>query len=132
MIKLEEYDNNGVRIIKESEILIEMANLPAKRTNLPTVTIWSEQNGEKRNKPDNDKRIKITGPDYEVFVSIEKNPRILAQTRNIKTNDMKKIKEAMKYIGRNYDLFLKHYVSSEDIYDDDDLKNDLRKRGDYK
>lgn len=115
-----------VRIIEENEIITEMANLTARRTGLPTVTIWSEQKGELRNKPDNDKRVKITGPGYEVSVSIEEEPRILAKTKNIK------IKEAMKYIGRNHDLFLKHYQSSEDEYDDDDLKDDLRKRGEYK
>lgn len=121
-----------IRIINESEIITEMANLTARRTGLPTVTIWSEQRGEIRNKQENFPRIKITGPDFEVSVSIEENPKILAKTKNIKPNDMKKVREAMKYIGRNYDLFLKHYQSSETVYDDDDLKNDLRKRGEYK
>lgn len=124
--------NKAMKNLKENQSLLEMANLTSRRTGLPTVTIWSEQKGELRNKPDNDKRIKITGPGYEVSVSIEKSPKILAKTKNIKTNDMQKIKEAMKYIGRNYDLFLKHYQSSEEEYDDDDLKDDLRKRGEYK
>ena len=33
---------------------------------------------------------------------------------------------------KNYDLFLKHYNSTDEEYDDDDLKEDLRKRGEYK
>ena len=121
-----------IRIIEDNEIIMEMANLTSRRTGLPAVTIWSDQSGINRNKPDNDARVKITGLDYEVSVSIEKKPRILARTKNIKQSEMNNIKAAMEYIGRNYDLFLKHYESSEDIYDDDDLKNDLRKRGDYK
>lgn len=121
-----------IRLITESEILIEMTNLPSRRTGLPTVTIWSEQCGINRIKKDKGKRVKITGPDYEVSVSIEEEPKVLAKSKNIKDNDMAKVKEAMKYIGRNYDLFLKHYESTEEVYDDDDLKNDLRQRGEYK
>jgi hypothetical protein len=45
---------------------------------------------------------------------------------------MKNIQEAMKYVGRNYDLFLKHWNDTDYSYDEDDLKNDLRKRGEYK
>ena len=117
--------------LREQE-LYEMANLTARRTGLQSVTIWSEQRGESRNKSDSLPRVKITGPDYEVSVSIEKNPRILAQTKGIKQSEMLKIKKAIEYIGRNYDLFLKHYTSSEEVYDDDDLKDELRKRGDYR
>lgn len=42
------------------------------------------------------------------------------------------IKEAIKYIGRNYDLFLKNFNDADDSFDDDDLKTELSKRGDYK
>ena len=77
-------------------------------------------------------RVKIGTNDYEVSVSIEKEPKILAQTKNIKQNEMNKIKEAMKYISKNYDLFLKHYESSYNDFDDNDLFDALRERGDFK
>ena len=59
-------------------------------------------------------------------------PKILASTKNIKQSDIKKIKEAMDYVGRNYDLFLKHYNDKTNEFDDYDLFMALAKRGDYK
>ena len=129
MIKL--VKENNIRIIEESEILMEMANLSPKRTGLK-VAIWSDGDGKSRNKKDKLPRVKIGTNDYEVSVSIEKEPKILAQTKNIKENEMNKIKEAMKYISKNYDLFLKHYESSYDDFDDNDLFDALRERGDFK
>ena len=120
-----------IRIINESEILIEMATLAGRRTGLKA-DIWSDQNGVKRNKKDKKNRIKITYNNAEVSISIEENPEILAQTKGIKRSEWKAIKDAMKYVGRNYDLFLNHYNSTPAEYDDDDLKNDLRERGEYK
>lgn len=119
-----------MRLITENEILMEMANLSPKRTHLQA-TIWSDNNGVSRNKKDKQPRVKIGIDDAQVSVSIEKEPKILAQTKNIKQSDMKKIKDAMKYVGRNYDLFLKHYNSSNDIFDDYDLFKALAERGDY-
>ena len=119
-----------IRLITENEILIEMANLSPKRTHLQA-TIWSDNNGVSRNKKDKQPRVKIGIDDAQVSVSIEKEPKILAQTKNIKQSDMKKIKDAMEYVGRNYDLFLKHYNSSNDVFDDYDLFKALAERGDY-
>lgn len=45
---------------------------------------------------------------------------------------MKKIKEAIKYVGRNYDLFLKHYNDKTNTFRDIDLFMALADRGDYK
>lgn len=120
------------KLLYEHNILMEMANLSAKRTGLK-VSIWSDGDGIHRNVGHNNHRIKIgkTGQ-FSVSVTIEKEPRILASSKNISDSDMNKIKDAMKYIGRNCDLFEKHYSSTEDVYDDDDLKDDLRKRGEYK
>lgn len=120
-----------IRLISESEILIEMANLSPKRTNLQA-TIWSDNNGVSRNKKDKEPRVKIETNNAEVSVSIESKPKILAQTNNISHSDMKKIKDAMKYVGRNYDLFLKHYNTTANEFDDYDLFLALAERGDYK
>lgn len=113
------------------ENLIEMANLSPKRTGLKVV-IWSEQNGDKRNKPDSEPRFKIMGKDYEISYSLEKKPKELAKSGKIKQSDRKDIDEAIDYVVRNLDLFIKHFTTSAFEFDDDDLKEELRKRGDYK
>lgn len=110
--------------------LIEMANLSPKRTGLKVV-IWSEQNGDKRNKPDGEPRFKIMGKDYEISYSLEENPRELARSGKIKQSDRKDIQDAIEYVVRNLDLFIKHFTTSAFEFDDDDLKEKLRKRGDY-
>ena len=120
-----------IRLITENEILMEMANIDTKGTHLQA-DIWSDHNGKSRNKKDKRPRVKISISDIEVSVSIEKEPKILAQTKNIKQNDMKKIKEAIKYVGRNYDLFLKHYNDITNDFRDIDLFKALAERGDYK
>lgn len=127
----------SIRLAFEQENIIEMANLTPKRTGLQ-VQIWSDHAGILRNKRDNDKRVKVgTNDGYSVSVSIENNPRILAQSSKLKSSNKgnpiwSKIKQGIDYVGRNYDLFLKHYEDTKDEYDDDDLKDDLRKRGEYK
>ena len=118
-------------ILDEKDQLFEMTNLTGRRTGL-AVTIWSEQKGESRNKSDNNPRFKITGKGYSLSVSLEKNPKILAQSGKIKQSDKKDIDDAIEYVKRNLDLFLKHYKSSELVFDDDDLKQALRDRGEYK
>lgn len=44
---------------------------------------------------------------------------------------MDAINEAKDYVGRNYDLFLKHYYDVDDVFDDEDLFQALRDRGEY-
>ena len=119
-----------IRLITENEILIEMANIDTKGSHLQA-DIWSDHNGISRNKKDKQPRVKIGTSNSEVSVSIEKEPKILAQTKNIKQSDMKKIKDAMKYVGRNYDLFLKHYNDTNNEFRDIDLFKALAERGDY-
>lgn len=120
------------RLIEEDkESLFKMTNLTPKRTGLKVV-IWSEQQGFTRNKPDNEKRFKIDGNDFSLSLSLEEKPKILAQSGKIKQSDKSAIKEAIDYVARNLDLFLKHYNSTPFEFDDDDLKEALRERGDYK
>lgn len=118
-------------ILEENEPLFEMANLTPKRTGLKVV-IWSEQQGYTRNKKDSEPRFKIDGGDFSLSFSLEKNPRELARSGKIKQSDEKSIKEAVEYVSRNIDLFLKHYNSTPFEFDDDDLKDALRERGEYK
>lgn len=126
--------------IKEAfdrESLLEMSNLTPKRTGL-SVQIWSDHAGILRKKKDKDKRVKVgTNDGYSVSITIELEPQILATSpklKKLKSGDSiwKNIKSGIDYVARNYDLFLKHYNDTTDEYDDDDLKDDLRKRGEYK
>lgn len=108
-----------------------MANITSKKSGLP-VSLWSDHNGKNRNVSYNVPRMKITIGSAEVSVSVSENPEILAKTPNISHSDMRKIQKGMEYIGRNYDIFLKHYYDTTDDFDDEDMFNALRERGEYK
>lgn len=56
---------------------------------------------------------------------------VKTQSCGIKKSDMTKLREDMKYVARNYDLFLKHFMDTDFTFDDEDLFNALRSRGDY-
>lgn len=113
------------------EELFEMANLTPKRTGL-NVTIWSDHEGVLGQYKHDGPRIKIgKRGQFSASVSIEKHPKIYTQSKGIRQSGMDDIKEAMDYVGRNYDLFLKHFNDTDDSYDDDDLKRDLANRGEY-
>lgn len=130
----EDIINNTIKYILEedsNEPLFEMANLSPKSTNLKVV-IWSEQQGFKRNKKDKTPRFKIEGREYELSYSLEEKPKLLAKSGKIKQSDKKDIKQALDYVIRNLDIFLKHYNSTPFEFDDDDLKDELRKRGEYR
>lgn len=121
------------RLIRSSyDEIFGMANVVPKKSGIP-VDIWSDHSGitrkvSHRGKP----RAKISYEGYEVSVSIEDDPKILAKSGRIPDNVMKRIKEGMDYIGRNKDIFLKHYMDTDDSFDDEDLFNALREKGEYK
>lgn len=117
--------------INDQDSLFEMANLVPKRTGL-SVEIWADHKGESRNKIDKVPRVKIGTNEYQVSVSISSVPELLARSKYIKQSEMKKIKEAMDYVAKNADIFLKHYLDKDDSFDDTDLVEELRKRGFYK
>lgn len=115
-----------------SDTVFGMANLVPKKTGL-SVDIWSDHKGINRNvSHGNTPRIKITVGSYTVSVTIEENPVIKAESRHGTKSQKNAVKEAMKYIGRNYDVFLKHYMDTDDSFDDESLFNALRERGEYK
>lgn len=122
--------DNSKNLIDE---IFGMAHLTPKRTGL-SANIWSDHKGISRKVPhSNTPRIKIDSGDYEVSVTIEEEPQIEARdTNKPKKSDENHVKEAMKYVGRNYDLFLKHYKDTDDSFDDEDLFNALRRRGEYR
>ena len=122
---------NITKDLNESESLFEMTNLTPKRTGL-NVIILSEQNTEIKNESSKEPKFKIIGKDYSISYSLVENPKILAKSGKIKHSDIKDIEDAIDYVCRNLDLFLKHFKMSAFEYDDDDFKDDLRKRGEYK
>ena len=117
---------------KEPESIFGMANLNPKHTGL-AVDIWADHNGISRPVSHRGtQRVKIgTRGSFEMSVTIEGVPRILEKSGTMKASDLKKCEEAIRYVGRNADLFLKHYMDASETFDDDDLINALRVRGDY-
>ena len=119
-------------LIRRSDDIFGMANLVSRRTGL-SVDIWSDHKGGSRKVSHSGApRIKITRPNCSVSVTIEQNPQVKAKSGRIKQSDKLAFQEAMSYMGRNHDLFLKHYLDKDDSFDDEDLFNALRERGEYK
>lgn len=115
-----------------SDYILGMANLNPKRTNLPVI-IWADHNGVDRTVSHRESpRVKISKGDISISVSIEEDPQILAKSGNIPKSDMRDLKQGIDYVARNWDIFLKHYQDTDFSFDDDDLKDELRNRGDYR
>ena len=112
------------------DAIFGMANLVPKNTGLK-VDIWSPHKGGSEKLPHNSTRIKITKGNSKVSITVEPHPQIKAETPNIKHLDMKAIKEAVEYVGRNYDLFLKHIQDINDSFTDFDLMDALIERGEF-
>jgi len=78
-------------------------------------------------------RAKVGYQGTEISVSIEAQPKILApKHKKIAPGVMKNLQTGIDYIGRNYDLFLKHYLDFDDSFDDEDLFQALRDRSEYR
>lgn len=126
---------NMKRYISDSDAIMAMANISKKRTGLK-VNIWSDGQGCLRNKPDDAPRVKLDGGDAAISISIEPKPKVLAPKGNwekkFKQSDVAALKAGIEYVGRNYDLFLKHYMDTDGSFDDIDLVDELRKRGELK
>jgi len=120
------------KYVNIKENVFAMSNLNPKKANLPVI-IWSDHSGvdravSHRNSP----RVKISKDEYSVSISIESQPVIQAQSENIPKSVMQDLQKGIDYVARNYDLFLKHYLDTDFSFDDDDLRDALRARGEYK
>lgn len=118
-------------LLRDNTDVFGMANLTPNRTGLGC-TIWVNSEGESRNVSHNIPRVKLKKDNHEISISIEQRPRILVKTTSIPHNVMKLMKEAMKYVGRNYDLFLKHFYNTDETFGDIDLITALKDRGEIK
>ena len=112
------------------------AMLSIRRTGLK-VNIWSKWDFTKISK---EKPNIIIGraeywKRYIIIVTISPNPKVIAKTPNITEEQKQELEEGIKYVARNYDLFLKHYTNNgnnEAGFDDEDLINALKEKGEYK
>lgn len=115
--------------------IMSMANINKKRTGLK-VNIWSDGQGCLRNKSDHAPRVKIDVGDSTLSVTIESDPKVIAPKGNwrstYKQSEISAIEEAIAYIGRNSDLFLKHYMDTDGSFDDVDLFDALRDRNELR
>lgn len=109
------------------------ATLSNKRTGLQ-VDIWSKWNVAEITKEA--PNIIIGRAEYWnryiIVVTISSNPKIIAKTPNITEEQKQELEEGIKYVARNYDLFLKHYSNDGNYFDDEDLINALKEKGEYK
>lgn len=120
------------RRIVSDDYIYGMANLVPKQTGL-SADIWADHKGVLRAKSDVTPRVKISVNDDEISISIEKNPVILAGRFNqYKKSVQNAMKDAIKYVGRNYDLFLRHYNDVSDEFTDRQLEDALIERGEFK
>ena len=109
-----------------------MANLNPQKSGVPVI-IWSDHSGCTRKVSHRGTPwIKIGEENYSVSVTIEPHPIIKAKSRRLKKSELDKIQQGIEYVGRNYDLFLKHFDDTDFSFDDEDLFNELRKRGEYR
>lgn len=111
-----------------------MANINKKRSGL-NVNIWSDGQGCTRNKPDTLPRVKLMRDDDCISVSISPESKVLAPRgwkRKFKQEVIDDFNEGIKYVERNSDLLLKHYMDTDLSFDDEDLFQALRDRGEYK
>ena len=116
-----------------TEQIFGMANLTMKRTGLD-VDIWAEHKGILRNGSHNKTPSVIIGKpgEFSISVTISDEPIIEAKSSNIKKSELAKCRGAIEYVARNSDIFLRHYMDKDDSFDDTDLYEALRLRGDYR
>lgn len=119
------------RFIRNNENVFGMANLNPSKSGLPVI-IWAEHDGVSRNNTHNEPRVKVGKDKYWISISISENPKILAKSSNIKKSEMDKLEECIEYVARNHDIFLKHFNDTDFNFDDEDLFNALRQRGEYR
>lgn len=119
------------RLITDKSDIFTMSNLSPKRTGLKCY-IWIDDTGSSRNTKHNTPRVKISKDDYEISVSIDENPKILAKNKDIPHSVMKYMKESMEYVSKVHDILLKYFKDGGINYDTQDMFYELRDRGYFK
>ena len=106
------------------EPLFEMANIKRQRSGL-SAEIWVDSGSSSRRLPHDEACVKLHKPDYNIEISIEAKPRILAKPEGLSISKAKReFRDAIDFVGKYFEIFQQHY---DGIYDDADLFDELRK-----
>lgn len=125
--------------IKNNYLYLKMFNkmfynaciISSNITNLD-VNIYSIHNGICANKYYKPKIMIGLKGKYFIIATIEEEPIIIYETLGITQDEQAKCQQALRYVQKNIDLFLKHYNDSKDSFNDKDLINSLDKRNVFK
>lgn len=118
-------------ILTETCDIFGMANLNPKKTKLKLI-IWADHSGIQRKVSHRHiPRVKTGNNNFCVSVLISDKPVTLDQSLKLRISERHNVEDAIDYIARNNDLFLRHYLDTDFNFDDEDLFNALRERGDY-
>lgn len=119
-------------LVNSSSYIAGMSNLIPRRTGLKT-QLWIDHNGVSRKVAhSNVPRLKVGPVNNEIPVLIDKNPKVLVNEKSIKPKLLSEVKSTFPYISRNEDIFKKFYFDTTDEFDEEDLRNELKLRGDWK
>lgn len=116
-----------------SDSIFGMANLNPNKSGLGVI-IWADHGGVSRNKSDHVPRVKIGNNDFQISVSIESEPQVMAPDNwksKCKHDMIEKLLRGIDYVGRNYEIFLKHYNDTDFSFDDEALYEALRAKHEY-
>lgn len=110
-----------------------MANLNPQKSGLGNVVIWSDHGGIQRKLKHNIPRIKLSAGDMSIVVSISDSPIVLSKSKSVSSRKkLSEFDDAIAYVARNNDIFMKHYTDVDFSFDDEDLYEALRQRGEYR
>ena len=90
------------------DLFYEMANIKRQRSGL-SADIWVDSAGASRKVQHSEPRLKLVGGDYEVELTIESKPRIIALPQGVTEEKAKRdYRDAIKFVGKYYQINLHH------------------------
>lgn len=101
-----------------------------RKSNLGYVNIRAIHNGIAAPELSDTPQVYLERENMIITVSISPAPVILKRNENATTERLSEFSRGIEYITRNNDLFLKHFTDNS--FDDEDLFQALRDRGEYK
>ena len=121
------------RVVYSMDNIFGLANLNPQKSGLGNVVIWSDHSGVTRKVRHNIPGIKLSSGDMSIVVSISENPVVLSKNKSVSSKaKLAEFQKGIDYVSRNHDLFMKHYMDTTFKFDDEDLFQALRDRGEYK
>lgn len=119
-------------VIENSNDIFGMTTINPKKSGLGNIIIWSEHGGVNNVTHICIPRVKMSIDDMSISVSISENPEIKAKSKNVTKHRISKFDNGIEYVVQNYDIFLRHYNDTTFEFDDEDLFQALRDKGQYK